>query len=396
MGNSPLALGPERTSVLDGVGARKLSRAAELAVTRQEIQVLRGREALLSKLEMLNTLCERAGQAGATHWLEHQIGTPNERNKIPTLVLVGLRANTSVAEVTADDVRGAVILYEYRMLGRGTGVFAGDDSTGQRAVIAPKHLRAQVAEAVCHELVARGALAVMLTYEGTMGGTSAGENPDSPTAAWKMAMRGRSVPLYLTLDTSYETTLASLGKHTRRNLRYYRRRAECETGCEFVPLVEMTRREFIEINRASINPVPAALANWRYDAFSGSPGMLFAGVRASDGRWLSLIGGRRHRQITEIDWQINLDGLPRLSLSTVMRAYLLEHEVGLGTETLMFSGGTPHSMRHSFACVDVVDAMVLRQSAGARLLRALAPAVLPRRNFIAQALRDPQMCWVDG
>jgi hypothetical protein len=394
MGNSPLALGPERRLVLNAGGAREFTRVAESAAPLPEIQVLRGREAVLSKLDMLNPLCERTGQPGATRWLKYQIGTPNERKKIPTLVLVGVRANTGAAETTVDDVLGAVIVYEYKILGRGLGIFAGDDSTGQRVVIAPTHVRAQVAEDACNALVERGALAVLLTYEGRLQKKSVTGYPNRPTAGRNLAMRGRSVPLYLTLGPTYEATLAQLGKHTRRNLRYYRRRAENETGCEFVPQVKMSKREFMAINRASMNPVPDAMANWRFDEFAGSQEMMFAGVRARDGRWLSLIGGRRHRQVTEIDWQVNLGGLSRLSLSTVMRSCLLEHEVGLGADTLMFNGGTPHSMRHSFGCVDVVDAMALRQSVGARMLRSLASSVLPKGNVIVQALSDPQMTWV--
>jgi hypothetical protein len=167
-------------------------------------------------------------------------------------------------------------------------------------------------------------------------------------------------------------------------------------GSEFVPRMEMSREEFLLINRYSMNPVPAAIARWRYDKYSTSPEMMFGGVRTREGRWLSVIGGRRHNQVTEIDWQMNLTGLPRLSLSTVMRSYLLEHEVRLGTRRLMFSGGTPHSMRHSFVPVDVVDAIALRRSSVGRLLRTLAPWVSPRNNFLRQALCDPQVNWAEG
>jgi hypothetical protein len=120
---------------------------------------------------------------------------------------------------------------------------------------------------------------------------------------------------------------------------------------------------------------------------------MFAGVRARNGRWLSLIGGRRHMQVTEIDWQMNLAGLPRYSLSTVMRSFVLEHEVGLGTTRLAFTGGTPHPMRHSFVCVDAVDVIALRRSASGWLLRRLAWWLFPEKNFLGQALRDRQLHW---
>jgi hypothetical protein len=348
---------------------------------------------------MLHMLSERSGQSGATHWLDYQMDVPAERKKIPTIVLVGAggRTNLHSEHATADDLLGAVILFEYRIAGRGIRVFAADDATGQRAVIAPQHLRAQIAEAACNGLLSQGALAVILTYEGRMEPSSQQKRRNLPNGnRVDSATRTRSVPLYLPLAATFEATLASLGRHTRRNLRYYRRRTESELAASFVPRAAISRSEFLEINRTSINPAPNAIAQWRYDSFAGMPEMLFAGMRSRDGRWLSLIGGRRHHKVTEIDWQMNLAGLPRLSLSTVMRSYLLEHEVQLGTEILKFTGGTPHSMRHSFVSADVVDALFLRQSSGSRMLRTLAPVLLPKNNFLAQALCDPAMRWATG
>jgi hypothetical protein len=202
------------------------------------------------------------------------------------------------------------------------------------------------------------------------------------------------VPRFLPLADTTDGTLATLGRHTRRNLRYYRRRLEMEMGAEFVPEVAMRRDEFLAINRASTNPVPNAVASWRYDAVHSAPGMLFAGVRTKNGRWLSLIGGRRHMRLTEIDWQVNLAGLPRYSLSTVMRSYLLEHEIALGTRQLAFTGGTPHSMRHSFVSVDALDVIALRRSVSARILRRFAPWIFPEKNFLGQALQDQRLPWV--
>jgi hypothetical protein len=270
-------------------------------------------------------------------------------------------------------------------------VFATDDTTGQRTVIAPLNLRTQVAEEACQTLVDRGALAAMISFEG--GAVNLLEGRIGLTETCRMAKRNRSVPRYLTLADTVEDTLATLGRHTRRNLRYYRRRLETEMGAEFVPEVAMGRDEFLAINRASTNPVSDDLAAWRYDAIQRTPGTMFAGVRARNGRWLSLIGGRRHMQVTEIDWQMNLAGLPRYSLSTVMRSFVLEHEVGLGTTRLAFTGGTPHPMRHSFVCVDAVDVIALRRSASGWLLRRLAWWLFPEKNFLGQALRDRQLHW---
>jgi hypothetical protein len=343
---------------------------------------------------MLENLCRRTDQTGAMHWLEFLMSTPTALEKIPTLVLLGLELGVDPEHATADDLAGAVLLYEYKVAGRGIGVFATDDTTGQRTVIAPLNLRKQVAEEVCCALVDMGALAAMISVEGNAVDTQPSRL--GLTKSCRMAIRNRSVPRDLPLADTVEDTLATLGKHTRRNLRYYRRRLETEMGAEFVGEVTMGREEFLATNRASTNPVPDALAAWRYDAIQRTPGTMFAGVRAGNGRWLSLIGGRRHMQVTEIDWQMNLAGLPCYSLSTVMRSYVLEHEVELGTKRLAFTGGTPHSMRHSFVCADVADVIALRRSKKAWMLRRLARWVFPEKNFLGQALRDEQLHWSPG
>jgi hypothetical protein len=98
-------------------------------------------------------------------------------------------------------------------------------------------------------------------------------------------------------------------------------------------------------------------------------------------------------RVTEIDWQMNLAGLPRYSLSTVMRSYILQHEVELSTEKLTLTGGTPHSMRHSLECVDAMDIVALRRSPIAWMLRRMARWVFPEQNFLGHALRDQHLRW---
>jgi hypothetical protein len=199
------------------------------------------------------------------------------------------------------------------------------------------------------------------------------------------------------LADTLDQTLAALGRHTRRNFRAYRRRAEADLGAEFVAHVEMSLEEFLEVNRRSTNPAPESLTEWRY-GFHGrttpEDGTMFAGIRAADGRWLSLIGGRRHGSTTEIDWQMNLAGLPRYSLSTVMRAYLLDHEIALGTRRLMFPGGTPHPMRNALGSSRITDIVaVRRRSARAWLLGRLSRWIFPETNLLHTALRDEGMIW---
>jgi hypothetical protein len=391
MKHSPIVLEAGATAPLD----RAETRATAPAAATTGVHLLRGRHAVTAMTNMLRQLASRTGQASAGHWLEYHLSSPSALKKIPTLLLMGLDARVNPAEAATHDLIGAVLLYEYQVAGRGLRVFATDDTTGSTSVIAPPHLRLQVAEAACQALLANGALAAMVTFQGRPEEATA-HPARGVTARFQIATRTRTVPLYLALGPNHQATLATLGKHTRRNLRYYRRRLESEVGAEFVPHANIGRDEFLELNRASTNPVPVALADWRYRSIARTPGAVLAGLRSRDGRWLSLIGGRRYLQEAEIDWQINLAGLPRYSLSTVMRSYMLEHEVAMGTSKLAFAGGTPHSMRHSFVDIYATDVIALRQSAAGRALRRFASSIFPERNFLGAALQDRQLHWTRG
>src|SRR5579859_902804 len=67
------------------------------------------------------------------------------------------------------------------------------------------------------------------------------------TARW--AWRERTTPDYLELKETFDETLAKIGTRTRRNMRYYRKRAEVELGCVFLPEVRIGRQEFLDFNR---------------------------------------------------------------------------------------------------------------------------------------------------
>ena len=155
----------------------------------------------------------------------------------------------------------------------------------------------------------------------------------------------------------------------------------------------MNREQFFAMNRASTNPLSEEVAVWRYETMAKNTRPVLCGLRDEDGRWLSLLGGFRRGSALHIDWQLNLSGLPRYSLTTVMRAFLMEYEIAQGSSKLVFEGGTPHPMRHSFACVSAVDVIVQRKSLGAWLLRKLSRWIFPPKNFLGHTLRDEHLRW---
>ncbi len=357
------------------------------------VKFVRGRADVAKMRGMLVELSTQSGQRGAMDGLDFYLNTPSALKKIPCLALVGLRGGVAPEDADADDVQGAVLLHEYQVGGWGTKVFATDDITGRRTVIAPAEIRSEVAEAACRVLLECGALLVLLSHEGDdpLNLTRPAAKTSGPR--YTMTARRRFVPRHLPLAETMDETLATMGRHTRRNLRRYRRRLEADFGARFVESVDIGLRDFLEMNQESMHPVADELAMWRYERFTCMPEMNCAGILAKDGRWLSLVGRLRCQGTTEIVWQMNRAGMPRYSLSTAMRFYLLQHEISLGVRKLEFEGGTPHSMRHSFVFAPVLDKIVLRRSLRGWLLRKFAGRFLPENNVIRDALQDKELKW---
>jgi hypothetical protein len=245
----------------------------------------------------------------------------------------------------------------------------------------------------------RGALAVLISFrDGDTANDQKGPEKsqffgcstvNEKTARW--AWRQRETPDYLPLETTFDATLAKIGTRTRRNMRYYRKRAEAELGCVFLPEVQITKREFLDFNRECMYAVPPKVASWRYYSLKDLEKPLFMGIKDSAGRWLSLLGGRRHHDCTEILWQMNRSGLSAYSLSIVMRSYFMEHEIAHGMRKLYMEGGTAHPMRFSFINDRVTDLVVVRRSRLGLVVPTLAHLFIKPDNELALMLLDKSL-----
>ena len=69
------------------------------------------------------------------------------------------------------------------------------------------------------------------------------------------------------------------------------------------------------------------------------------GLHLPDGTWLSILSGWRKKRITYIDLQMNDMHFKKESLSAVMRAFMLEHEIERKQESINFVGGTSLLLR---------------------------------------------------
>jgi hypothetical protein len=155
----------------------------------------------------------------------------------------------------------------------------------------------------------------------------------------------------------------------------------------------VSEAEFIAMNEICDYPVPPDVARWRYQSAHTAPGGVFSGLRAQDGTWLSIVGGRRYHGTFALDWQMNRTELSQFSPSTLMRGYLMEHEISLGTTQILFEGGTPHPMNSAFAAEEITDIVSASSSRSLRFLIRHAHRVFPEKNFLTQTLSDKSLQW---
>ncbi len=379
-----------------GIAPSELRTASEDAADLEEsgwvaepkVQIVRGQAAILGMSDLLRRFADRCGQPEAMEDLAYFLSKPGFLKRTPHLMLI----NRGL-ELTESSLLGALLLYEYRVLRYGTGMFSTNDRSGRNTLVAPPQLRSRVAQFATQRLLDRGAHVAMITYrdDAVDRGEKEAVMPRKAVARW--ARRTREIAEYLPLRATFDATLAEVGQRTRSNMRYYRRRAEKELGCSFVPVIEVSREEFLAFNRECMFAVADTVAAWRYDSLKDLARPLLMGMRDKDGRWLSMVGGRRFNAGSELLWQMNRDGLPLYSLSLVMRSYFMEHEIKAGSGRFYIEGGTSHPIHLSFTKETLTDLTALRSSPVSFLVRKLTARVIPSDNELAKMFSDSTLVW---
>jgi hypothetical protein len=351
------------------------------------------REEVLKLAPALQELAQRTGQLGAMHWLPYFFSTGSRISKPPYLV-VQLAGRKAPGALCAEDIRAAALFFEYRIAGIRTGMFSTDDAVGYRTVIAARHERDRFASRAAQALLNSGAHIVLTNYD------RSGDAP-RPTVQGKAleGWRERTVRRILPLGATLEDTLAQFGQATRFNLRYYRRRLAKRVQLEFVEDARphITTSEFAALNAASLNPLDSAdEVDLRWNCSCELTDSFVVGLRSSDGKWISLIGGWRQETMTVLHWQMNAAGYEQDSIGTVMRSFFLEHEIARGARELLIFGGTAHTINRAFTEDTIVDLLLCRDTFRARVCRTVAQLLsrrisLLRSNHLVRTLAEVEL-----
>ena len=373
--------------------------------------VFKGLGSILRFQPLLATLAERSGLHGEADSLEYFLTSRDSLKKRPYLLLIGSNEAKTWNETTGEGLEAAVLLFEYSTRLRGTRVFSTEDSTGRRNVLARPGHRARVAALAARRLMREGAQVVRIAFSETHTGSTKMrlfEAPLQGAAAdaiaeemgahtghkerGKWTLNEEQMQIYLPLLPTFDATLARIGQRTRSNLRYYRRRCESEHGSRYLAKISISFEEFLAFNAQCMYAVDEALVRWRYNTL-GMRQCRMCGVRAADGRWLSLAGLRENGHYVELDWQMNRAGMNAASLATVLRACLLEDEIARGSTRLYIERGTPQPIRYSFADERVSELIAKRRSIFVSALERSASRVFPAENRLARSLGNRELDW---
>ena len=197
---------------------------------------------------------------------------------------------------------------------------------------------------------------------------------------WRLTRTRERFREVLPLAPSYEETLTTFGRHTRRNVRNVRKAA---TARDLVFTISQEGTGIPKPVRLALGrqtqPYPLFERRMRpFEAYADTAGDSFRSVVASPtGEVISYCCGFLDDKVAYVVYQLNSCKWAELSPSLMHRGYLIEALIGLGCREVVFIHGCSGVLRH--ACLPIVldRYLVVRNTAAAlataALIRKLAP-----------------------
>jgi hypothetical protein len=186
----------------------------------------------------------------------------------------------------------------------------------------------------------------------------------------------RDAPRKLPLESTYSGMLAAMGPRTRRSLAGKRRRLEESEHVVFVPALEPADalEAMFQLRARALPRRSAKFYRARYRLLRQSREFFCMGMCLPDGTWLSVLSGWRRDRVTYVDVQMNDSLFKKESLSAVMRAFMLEHEIAGKQKLIEFVGGTSVLLRRYCRPIEsCTDIFLWRPGLRAMLSKVVLP-----------------------
>jgi hypothetical protein len=298
-------------------------------------QVIVGNRELLSHLAEILDLRRRCGQQDdLTTEPEYYIAANTLANRRCAAVLI--RQDR--------ELEACVLFYEHCRFGIGLGLFRGGDYVGESLVIGKEALRVQYAHLATQALLKQWRIhGVSLTIKAPVASCIEVMGP----ASYFRRFLGSEVQHKLPLLPTYEGMLASLGPRTRRSLAGKRQQLEKSANVQFIAALEpgQALEVMLELEAKAMPQRISEFFHARHRLLRANSEFFSMGLRTPAGPWLSLLSGWRRKGVTYVDLQMNDMHYKKESISAVMRAFMLEHEIGLRQQLIDFVGGSSLLLR---------------------------------------------------
>lgn len=316
------------------------------------------------------------------------------------------RRSCSVACWRGAQLIGLVFATEHFIRGIGSGYAIAGDFAGRGAVLCHPQDESQVLLCASTTMTSNGIHALHLRLLPS-------DQRHLRLPALRMeCMQALTPGDRMVLPETFDGFLATLGKHTRRNVRYYTRKAQAE-GVEFASCLAKEEYDAAVARLNAASTFPAEPLRLTRDArlMALHAGCQRFGLRAPDGTLIAVLSGFSQGRRFHILTQLNDAHYERLSLSLILRGYTVQHLIQTHHDSLQFMGGTslsfgrfcvpqlyrsifidkPHGL---FALIKRMLASVVlhRERQGKPVpdaLRLLANGLLPASHLIARTAIAP-------
>jgi hypothetical protein len=284
------------------------------------------------------------------------------------------------------EIEACVLFFEYCKFGIGHGIFNGGDAVGGGLVAGPEAFRVEYVHLAAQLLLRHWRIhGVSLTVRASLDHCIKIIGPENKYRL----LAEKNVQHKLRLESTYRAMLGAMGPRTRRSLATKRQQLETRAQVEFLPSLEPAQALLAMLGlqpRCSPHRINR-FYHARYDLLRENPEFFSMGLRLPDGTWLSVLSGWRKKRITYIDLQMNDMHFKKESLSAVMRAFMLEVEIGRMQESINFVGGTSLLLRRYCQpiepCTDIfLWRPCLRAAICRRVIPPTRPAGVPRPDQV--------------
>ncbi len=297
----------------------------------------------------------------------------------PAFFLAGISgdlASLSVACWRDDRLVGLVFVTERRKWRMRTGFLRAGDMAGRSVFLCQAEDEPDVMNAAIERLFSAGGHSLNLRFFRRQGTTVA---TDSLRAQLLGTVETGDT---MTLASSYDEQMRTFGGETRRNFQRYRRKT-LEAGIVFDAQVSSAEFEtaVARLNSSQRHPKRKELIerDKRLLAIYDEP--IRYGLRSQDGTLVSVACGFSKGSRTYLIGQWNDPKFDKLSLSMVLRGFIMEQLISQGKLELLFVGGTTEIFAR--LCVPrVCGVLLLDQPSG---VLALAKRLM---SLYAQKERD--------